>query len=147
MPTSIRLLSPSQRSSLPASLARRQRSSLQKCQWCGCLYRNANGVAEAGATQEPNWAAVLQMPNVQHIHTGTLSTTGHSTNFVMYVELPSDLHESHWINRGVALFTIFELLICLYITSSLLKWSTNICRCLVLCCTGHVSISMQMSSA
>jgi dynein heavy chain len=35
---------------------------------------------------------------------GTLSTTGHSTNYVLYVELPSERDQNVWIKAGVAMF-------------------------------------------
>ncbi len=35
---------------------------------------------------------------------GTLSTTGHSTNYVLYVELPTDQDQGVWITAGVAMF-------------------------------------------
>lgn len=35
---------------------------------------------------------------------GTLSNTGHSTDYVLYVELPNDVDESVWIKEGVAMF-------------------------------------------
>ncbi|XP_050428284.1 dynein axonemal heavy chain 3-like [Adelges cooleyi] len=33
---------------------------------------------------------------------GVLATTGHSSNFIMFIDLKTDRHENHWINRGTA---------------------------------------------
>lgn len=42
------------------------------------------------------------------IRAGELLTTGHSTNFVMDIQMPSEVHPDYWIRRGAALLCMTD---------------------------------------
>ena len=39
---------------------------------------------------------------------GVLATTGHSSNFVCFINMPSNRPEDHWVERGVAMLTSLD---------------------------------------
>ncbi|GAA6221830.1 dynein heavy chain 1, axonemal-like [Lates japonicus] len=59
--------------------------------------------------RKPPTAGVYVCPIYKTLtRAGTLSTTGHSTNYVIAVELPTNHSQRHWIKRGVALICALD---------------------------------------
>nr|XP_034195945.1 dynein heavy chain 1, axonemal-like [Osmia lignaria] len=91
---------------------------LEGCRWGG-HYLDESLPKELYTNMPP----ILLLPEVHHKEpegiyscpvykttnrAGTLSTTGHSTNFVLTMEIPSHKPQAHWIKRGVALFCALD---------------------------------------
>ncbi|XP_026674744.1 dynein heavy chain 1, axonemal-like [Ceratina calcarata] len=91
---------------------------LEGCRWDG-EYLNESFPKELYTDMPP----ILLLPEVHHKHpdgtyicpvyktinrAGVLSTTGHSTNFVLPMEIPSRKPQAHWIKQGVALICALD---------------------------------------
>ncbi|KAK2581766.1 hypothetical protein KPH14_002245 [Odynerus spinipes] len=92
---------------------------LEGCRWGGS-YLEESHPKELYTEMSP----ILLLPEVNHqvsedtiyicpvyktiARAGTLSTTGHSTNFVLAMEIPSQKPQAHWIKRGVAMICALD---------------------------------------
>ncbi|XP_025602682.2 dynein axonemal heavy chain 1-like [Athalia rosae] len=92
---------------------------LEGCRWGGSAL--AESLPKELYTEMPT---IMLLPEENHVHptrgiydcpvyktitrAGTLSTTGHSTNFVLSMEIPSHRLQAHWIKRGVALLCALD---------------------------------------
>ncbi|XP_050527307.1 dynein axonemal heavy chain 1-like [Daktulosphaira vitifoliae] len=89
---------------------------LEGCRWNENLHILDESIAKELYTEMPPiWLIPEQNHKLQNgfyvcpiyktlTRAGNLSTTGHSTNFIISIEVPSKQPQSHWIKRGVALF-------------------------------------------
>ena len=93
---------------------------IEGCRWDDRLGVLTESQPKVLLTKMPKmWFVPKNIDKIEHGHAyqcplyktlerfGTLSTTGHSTNFVVEVLLPMQQkhNESHWIKRGVAMVT------------------------------------------
>ncbi|RLU27111.1 hypothetical protein DMN91_000910 [Ooceraea biroi] len=92
---------------------------LEGCRWDG-KYLAESLPKELFTEMSP----ILLLPEIDHVipsygiyicpvyktieRSGTLTTTGHSTNFVLTMEIPADKPQSHWIKRGAAMICALD---------------------------------------